>query len=259
MSAVAPQAPPTSLVARAPGRVDAWWVQPVATVVVLAGFVVYATWAGLQNANYYAEPYLSPFYSPCLSANCTHVTLPLLGSWWNWSPAILILWAPGGFRLTCYYYRKAYYRAFVWAPPACAIPDARAKYFGESRFPLILQNIHRYFFYVSIPVLLFLWWDVIHAFRFPDGFGMGVGTLVLLVNASLLSLYTLSCHSCRHACGGNLDRFSQAPVRYRLWKRLSVLNERHSLIAWVSLFGVALSDLYVRLVASGALHDPRLF
>ena len=259
MSAVSPQAPPTSMVMRAPQRADAWWITPLVTVVVLGGFVVYATWAGLQNANYYAAPYLSPFYSPCLSANCSHVTVPLVGSWWKWSPAILILWAPGGFRLTCYYYRKAYYRSFVWAPPACAIPDARSKYFGESRFPLILQNLHRYLFYVSIPVLLFLWWDVVKAFRFPGGFGMGVGTLVLLVNAALLSLYTLSCHSCRHACGGGLRKLSAAPGRYQLWRRITVLNQRHAQIAWVSLFGVALSDLYVRLVASGAIRDLRIF
>ena len=213
--------PPTSMVSRAPQRLDAWWVQPVVTVAVLGGFVLYATWAGLQNANYYAAPYLSPFYSPCLSANCEHVTVPLLGSWWKWSPAILILWAPGGFRFTCYYYRKAYYRSFVLAPPACAIPDARSKYFGESRFPLILQNLHRYFFYASIPVLVFLWWDALKAFRFAEGFGVGVGTLVLIANATLLSLYTLSCHSCRHACGGGLKKFSAAPARYQLWKKLT--------------------------------------
>ena len=251
--------PPTSMVSRAPERVDAWWLQPAVTVVVLGAFVLYATWAGLQNANYYAAPYLSPFYSPCLSTNCSHLSVPLVGSWWKWSPAILILWAPGGFRFTCYYYRKAYYRSFVWAPPACAIPDARSKYFGESRFPLILQNLHRYFFYLSIPVLAFLWWDAVKAFRFAEGFGMGVGTLVLIANATLLSLYTLSCHSCRHACGGGLKKFSAAPRRYQLWKRLTVLNERHAQIAWVSLFGVALTDLYVRLVASGAIRDLRIF
>jgi len=86
-----------------------------------------------------------------------------------------------------------------------------------------------------------------------------VGTLVLLVNAALLSLYTLSCHSCRHACGGGLRKFSAAPGRYQLWRRITVLNQRHAQIAWVSLFGVALSDLYVRLVASGAIRDLRIF
>ena len=107
MSAVAPQASPTPIAARAPQRVDAWWVRPVLTVIVLAAFVVYATWAGMQNAYYWADPYLSPFYSPCLAANCAHSDVALFGDWWKWSPAILILWAPGGFRLTCYYYRKA--------------------------------------------------------------------------------------------------------------------------------------------------------
>jgi hypothetical protein len=240
-------------------RRDAWWVEPLLTVLALGGFVVYATWAALQNTYYYVDPYLSPFYSPCLSANCQHVSVPLIGSWWNLSPAFLILWIPGGFRLTCYYYRKAYYRSFWWAPPGCAVADARSGYSGETGFPLILQNIHRYFFYLSIPVLAFLWWDVLKAFQFPGGFGMGVGTLILLVNAALLSLYSLSCHSCRHVCGGHVDVFSKAPGRYRLWSALTRLNERHMLFAWISLFGVAFADLYVRLVAMGVIRDLRFF
>jgi hypothetical protein len=40
---------------------------------------------------------------------------------------------------------------------------------------------------------------------------------------------------------------------------VSALNGRHMLLAWISLFTVALADLYVRLVASGAITDPRLF
>ena len=106
--------------------------------------------------------------------------MPIFGDWWKCRRPSSSSGRPGGFRLTCYYYRKAYYRSFVWAPPACAVPDARTKYFGESRFPLILQNIHRYFFYFSIPILFFLWWDAIRAFSFPDGFGIGVGTLLLV-------------------------------------------------------------------------------
>ena len=35
------------------------------------------------------------------------------------NPALLVLPFPLTFRLTCYYYRKAYYRAFFWSPPAC--------------------------------------------------------------------------------------------------------------------------------------------
>jgi hypothetical protein len=97
------------------------------------------------------------------------------------------------------------------------------------------------------------------AFDFPDGFGMGLGTLILLVNAVLLAAYTASCHSCRHICGGRLDVLSRAPKRYRTWRLVSALNARHMLIAWVSLVGVALTDVYVRLVANGTITDPRFF
>lgn len=239
-------------------RNDVWWLEPLIVVLVLGTFGVYSMWAAFQNANYYAAPYLSPFYSPCLAQNCAHVTLPLIGGWWNLSPAFLILGIPLGFRATCYYYRKAYYRSFFWSPPACTIPDARQSYSGETRFPFLLQNLHRYFFYLSTIVVLFLWWDALMAFRFSGRFGIGLGSLVLLTNAILLSLYTLSCHSCRHLCGGRLDTFRQAPTQFRLWRFISGLNERHALFAWISLWGVGLTDLYVRLVASGAIQDPRL-
>ena len=240
-------------------RQDLWWLEPLLVVLVLGGFVVYATWAALQNAHYYAAPYLSPFYSPCLSANCAHLTLPLIGSWWNLSPAILILWIPAGFRVTCYYYRKAYYRSFLGSPPACAVRDIAKSYTGETRFPFVLQNIHRYFFYLATLVVIFLWWDAILAFRFPDGLGVGIGTLVLLGNAFLLSLYSFSCHSCRHLCGGSLNTFSKAPARYAIWRVVSRMNERHMLYAWISLIWVALADLYVRLVSMGVITDVRLF
>ena len=240
-------------------RTDAWWIEPLLVVLVLGGFGVYATWAALQNAHYYAAPYLSPFYSPCLAQRCQHVSLPLVGTWWNLSPAFLILWIPGGFRATCYYYRKAYYRSFFASPPGCAVRDLPRGYSGETRFPFILQNVHRYFFWLSIPVIGFLWWDAILAFRFPNGIGMGIGTLVLIANAALLSLYTFSCHSCRHLCGGSVNVFSQRPGRYRLWRVITRLNERHMLFAWISLFGVGLADLYVRLVSMGVLRDLRIF
>jgi hypothetical protein len=239
-------------------RTDAWWVEPVLVVLMLSSFAIYATWAAFQNAYYYAPPYLSPFYSPCLARNCQHVTLPLIGSWWNLSPALLILWIPGGFRATCYYYRKAYYRSFFGWPPGCAVRDRTRRYTGETRFPFILQNSHRYFFWLSLLVLAFLWWDAILAFRFPGGFGLGVGTLVLIANAALLTLYSLSCHSCRHLCGGHVDVFSRAPGQYGLWRWITRLNERHMLFAWISLIWVGLTDLYVRLVAMGLIRDLRL-
>ena len=240
-------------------RKDTWWKEPLMVVLVLGGFAVYATWAALQNAHYYVAPYLSPFYSPCIAENCAHVSVPLVGSWWNLSPAFLILWIPGGFRATCYYYRKAYYRSFFLSPPACAVRDATKSYSGETRFPFLLQNLHRYFFYLSILILAFLWWDTVLAFQFLDGFGMGLGTVVILVNAILLTLFSLSCNSCRHVCGGYVDSFHSAPTRYKVWSLISRLNGRHMEYAWVSLIWVALTDLYVRLLSMGVIQDLRFF
>jgi hypothetical protein len=240
-------------------RTDGWWIGPLITVVVLSAFVIYGTWVALANADYFVDPYLSPFYSPCLAANCDETTWNIVGDWWRLSPALLILPFPLLFRTTCYYYRKAYYRSFAWSPPACAVPDAQSRYRGETRFPLILQNAHRYFFYLALPFPVILLWDASKAFNFDGEFGMGLGTVVLLVNAVLLGLYTLSCHSCRHLIGGGLKTLSRAPIRYRLWRVVTRLNLRHSGLAWVSLFGVALADLYVRLLANGVFTDPRFF
>ena len=227
-------------------RRDAWWLEPLLVVLGLGAFVVYTTWAALQGSHYEYKNYLSPFYSPLFKP-----------SWWPLSPAILILWAPAGFRVTCYYYRKAYYRSFWWAPPACAVRDARARYTGETQFPLILQNLHRYFFYAATIVLIFLWYDAVYGFIFDGRFGIGLGSVILLANVALLTLYSLSCHSCRHLCGGNLDCFSPNPLRYKVWKVVSALNESHMLWAWISLMSVALADLYVRLLARGILSDLR--
>jgi hypothetical protein len=246
-------------------RRDAWWVLPATVAVVLGAFIVYSTWAALQNAHYYAAPYLSPFYSPCLTQSCLHQTFgrglpdyrfPIVGVL---SPAFLILWGPGLFRLTCYYYRKAYYRSFWLAPPACAVPDVKGRYTGETRFPLFFQSLHRYTWYVAIVFVVFLAWDALLAFRFPDGFGLGVGTIVMWVNVVLLAGYTFSCHSCRHVCGGHVDIFSRAQTRYRVWRFLTRLNERHPMYAWLSLFSVGLTDLYIRLVSMGIIRDLRLF
>ncbi len=230
-------------------RKDMWWVEPLITGVVLGAFGIYSTWRALSNQFYYTEPYLSPFYSPLL-----------LLDWWPLSPAILILWAPLGFRATCYYYRKAYYRAYFFSPPGCAVKPVgkRGSYAGESSFPFILQNIHRFFLYASIVILLFLWIDSYEAFFFHDGMGVGVGTIVLTANAFLLTMYSFSCHSFRHLMGGNLDVFSKCPTRFRLWGAISVQNEVHMKWAWTSLVFVALTDLYVFLVANGTITDLRL-
>ncbi|MFC3575832.1 hypothetical protein ACFOZ0_21630 [Streptomyces yaanensis] len=246
-------------------RTDRWWLAPAATAAGLFAFVVYSTWRAFADADYYAAPYVSPFYSPCLAERCRTMhagpNADLFGSWWAISPAIIILIFPLGFRLTCYYYRKAYYRGFWLSPPACAVAEPHKKYTGETRFPLILQNIHRYFFYAALLVAGVLTYDTVLAFRdehYRWGH-MGLGTVVFLVNIVLIWAYTLSCHSCRHIVGGKLKHFSKHPVRYRTWQFISRLNARHMLLAWASLVSVALADFYVYLVASGAFDDPRFF
>src|SRR5919198_2586921 len=201
-------------------RRDTWWLPPLITVVVLLSFVAYGSWVAFGNANYYADPYISPFYSPCIAANCEHTTFRVIGSWWGFSPALLILPFVLGFRVTCYYYRKAYYRAFWASPPACAFREPHKSYTGETRFPLVLQNIHRYFFYAALLVAGVLTYDTVLAFRdthYRWGH-MGLGTLVFLVNIVLIWAYTLSCHSCRHIVGGKLKHFSKHPVRYKAWQ-----------------------------------------
>ena len=244
-------------------RRDAWYVTPVAVFVGLSAFIVYATWAAFQNAHYTAGPYLSPFYSPELFGASPHAWFGPMPSWWpGWlpfSPALLILPLPAGFRLTCYYYRGAYYKAFWADPPACAVGEPRKGYTGEHGLPLILQNVHRYFLYVAIAFLFFLWHDVWLAMWFDEGFGVGVGTLVLAFNTAMLSLYTLSCHSLRHLVGGKRDCVSAKPVSFACYSCVSGLNKNHMLYAWISLFGVMFADLYVRLVSMGVWTDVRLF
>ena len=249
-------------------RTDRWWLQPTITVAVLVSFIIYATFRAFEGAHYFAEPLISPFYSPCLSSDCVagssllgqpfgHVVLFGLAI----SPALFILIFPLGFRMTCYYYRKAYYRSFWQSPPACAVAEPHKSYSGETKAPLIVQNSHRYFFLIGMIFNVILTYDAILAFRNPEKqWGhMSVGTLVLLLNATLLWGYSLSCHSCRHTVGGRLRNFSKHPVRYKMWTFVSKLNEKHQNFAWVSLFGVAFADLYVRLVASGAITNFYFF
>ncbi len=244
-------------------RRDLWWLEPTLIFVFFTVFVIYAVYAGLIGNNYYKAPYLSPFYSPCVTANCEHLTfgVPLIGKWWNFAPAIWIVGFPLLFRFTCYYYRKAYYRSFFWSPAACTVPDARATYAGETKFPFILQNIHRYTWYVGVLLVIILSYDAILAFRFPTAgggyaFGIGLGTVIMVVNVVLIALYTFSCHACRYLVGGRHDRMHGRPVQYALWKLVSILNVRHGTYALLSLTSVGLVDLYVRLYAAGIINDP---
>ncbi len=243
-------------------RTDRWWLQPLITVVVLLAFIAYSTFRAFQNAYYFAEPYISPFYSPCITTRCEGDSFPEFFTGPAWiSPALYILVLPLGIRLTCYYYRKAYYRSFWLSPPACAVAEPHRRYTGETRFPLVGQNVHRYFLYAALLFNVILFYEAFRGFRDETGeWGhMGLGTVILLVNAVMLFLYSISCHSCRHIVGGRLNTFSKHPLRYKAWTAVSKLNARHMQYAWISLFTVAFADFYVFLLATGTISDLRFF
>ncbi|MBM3812664.1 MAG: succinate dehydrogenase [Acidimicrobiia bacterium] len=247
-------------------RRDLWWVQPLVVFCALSAFLIYANWAAFQGEHFRFGPYLSPFYSPELWGDPVESWFGAKPAWWpGWLPfsaAIIILWAPAGFRVTCYYYRGAYYKAFWADPPSCTVGEPRTHYRGENSFPLIVQNIHRYFLYLALIFLFFLAHDVWKALWFTDSagaatFGIGVGTLVLAVNVTLLGGYALGCHSLRHLIGGRRDLFT-SNTRRNAYVCVSCLNRRHMLWAWMSLFWVAFSDIYVRLCSMGIWTDWRL-
>jgi hypothetical protein len=251
-------------------RSDVWWVEPVVTVAVLGLAALYITWAAFQGTHYYVAPYLSPLYSPIFFTDTSQpgaapLEHALFGAWPSWwpsflpsSPAFFILIFPGLFRFTCYYYRKAYYRAFTGSPPACAVvPLAKSRrYEGETHW-LLFQNLHRYALYLAIPFIPILTWDALQSFVKEGRFGVGVGSLVLSINAAALAGYLFGCHSLRHLVGGHDDCMScgRKSARYQSWSFFTRFNEKHANFAWFSLVWVVLTDVYVRLVSMGVIHD----
>lgn len=247
-------------------RTDRWWLSPLVAGLSLGLFLVYSGVRLFWDKNYFVEAYdyVAPFYSPCMSTSCVPGTSPLgtpIGSLPAWmSPAMIILVIPAGFRATCYYYRKSYYRSYWLSPPACAVAEPHKSYTGETRFPLVFQNMHRWFFYLAFLLSVILTYDAIKAFHGKDGgFGIGLGTVILLINAVLIWAYTMGCHSCRSITGGRLTHFSKHPLRYWLWTQVSKLNANHGRYAFASMYSIMIADAYVWLVASGTVTDLRLF
>ena len=253
-------------------RTDKWWVEPLLVLLGLGGFIVYSTWAAFQAEFYWAVSYLSPFYSPILYINdwglangaSGHEWFGEFPDWWKntglpASPAFLILAFPGAFRFTCYYYRGAYYKAFIGTPPACAVTSLphKPKYSGET-FLLIFQNLHRYALYIAIIFLFLLSYDAFLSYSYNGEIGIGVGSIVLTLNPVFLGMYTLGCHSFRHLVGGRKDCFSccgTGALQNGVYHKVSWLNRNHKLFAWISLFWVGFSDFYVRMVSMGVITD----
>ena len=240
-------------------RLDRWWVAPGVQGTLFTVCATYLFVSGILltpvfGTPYVVDGYLSPLFSPLVRPDW-------LPTWI--SPGLFILWVPLGFRATCYYYRKAYYRFYFADPPGCAVgePSIHRRYRMEAALPFILQNLHRFFLYLAFVPLFFLGLDALLSLQVDGGWRIGPGVVILSVNALLLSGYSLSCHSLRHLVGGRLDCFScsrRTQVRYSLWQRLTQLNRHHMAWAWASLISVTLADVYIRLLALGVISDPAI-
>ena len=247
-------------------RVDQWWLEPASTAIGLALFFGYLTFRAFDATYVWYDPYISPTVAPPVFTPASGYpgAVPVEHAWFgafpDWWPAFLpqspAFFLPGlaiAFRFTCYYYRGAYYKAFALSPPSCSVRGLPKRYRGETAL-LIFQNFHRYTLYGALLLLVCLWWEGLAAFVRDGRIGIGVGTVVMLINAALLSAYTFGCHSWRHLIGGRRDCFT-CDAQYRLWKGSSWLNTRHMAFAWFSLVWVAFTDLYIYLVATGTIRD----
>jgi hypothetical protein len=259
-------------------RTDRWWFEPLLAGIGFLAFVIYTTWAMLQGNYYWWSAgnsgfggYLSPFYSPLLFieqgvSGAAPIAHAWFGSWPNWmpniipvTPAFLILAGPLSFRLTCYYYRKFYYRSYFLSPPACAVGGITQKRFNGETKLLVIQNLHRYTFYIAVGFVVILSYDAFLSFFRNGKLGVGVGSIILLINPILLAGYVFGCHAFRHLSGGRLDCFScpngQEKFSFKIWRGASKLNSHHMFWAWISMVWVALADIYVRMVSKGLLVD----
>lgn len=243
----------------ATNRRDRWWIAPGIQGILfttLAGYLFFSgiVWTPLFGTAYEVDGYLSPLFSPLIAPGWLPAFI---------SPGLLILWIPLGFRATCYYYRKAYYRFYFADPPGCAVgePTIHKRYAMESRLPFILQNFHRFFLYLAFIPLFFLWVDAVGSL-FPEGRGrLGLGSVIFFANVVLLMGFSISCNSLRHLAGGRLDCFSctrRDRAQHSVWQRLTALNRHHMAWAWVSFISVSLADVYVRLLALGVITDPAI-
>ncbi len=183
-----------------------------------------------------------------------------------YSPTILVLPLVGLYRLTCYAYRKDYNRHVFKHPIACPaygrMDGSSRKYTGETSSVFKVENLHRYFLYAAIAILPFFYYDLALSLSYSGGLILRLGSIVLAVNAVLITMYVFSCHSLRSLIGGRKDCFScmaGAHGRKRLYDAQSKLNAHHEAIAWASLIFIVFTDLYMRALSAGMPLDHVIF
>lgn len=253
-----------------------WWFKPLLQGLVIIIFVAYTT-ATLFFSSVFGDGKFGNYRSPIFDIDVPQSVLNAL-HWPANNPflptALLVLWVPIGYRATCYYMRRIYYRSFFGNPPACAtngVDFRRGKYTGERFLPFILNNYHRYFLYAAIVVALIHWIELPNAFNMGTSshyqFGIGVGTIIIALDTLLLTFYVLSCHAFRHLFGGGSNCYSCSSLKtaeHKTWKVISVLNEYHGTFFWLSLISVMVADFYIRLLVPGnvfgfTIHDYVFF
>lgn len=226
-------------------RLDRWWLETLVSGLAFLLAILYSVVRALEGKFFQWGPYISPLYP-----------IPLENAWV--SPAMFTMWIPAGFRLTCYFCRRVYYRSVFMDPPACMVSEPKRNYKGESAFPYVLLNLHRYFLILAIVFVPIHWLHALKGFIWDGEFGIGIGSLILLGDSVFLTLYVFSCHSLRHLSGGIVDVFSKNIARYRFWKITSSLNKHHGFFFWISLISVVVADLYIRLLSDNLIREIRL-
>jgi len=244
-------------------RIDNWWAQPAVMGIGLILAVLWTLWRVVFfsdhiDYNVNGAHVISPMFSPNV------LDWDMFSGWDHpsWvNAAVLILWIPFSFRGTCYYMRRVYYRTFFASPVACWVdePEINKKigYQGEKRLFLI-NNLHRYFLYMVIPILLIKWWDITHTMTFSnDGYGFTGGTIILFLEAVCLTFYVTSCHALRHLAGGMLDRWTTgiSKVRGALFSKISIINRDHGFWFWISLVLVFVGDAWTIACSKGMIND----
>ena len=183
-----------------------------------------------------------------------------------YSPTILVVPVVGLFRLTCYAYRKDYYRNIFNHPQSCAADvrgDSTSRgYSGETTL-FAFNNLHRYLLYIGIILLPFFYYDFYVSVTYFGGFVLRFASVLILLNALLLTLWVFSCHAFRHVfAGGNVKCYDCAlkpKARKGFFNFQSMLNKRHEDWAFISLVVIVLVDLYLRALAAGWPIDFRIF
>tara|TARA_Y100000766_G_scaffold265742_1_gene259532 strand:- start:1813 stop:2667 length:855 start_codon:yes stop_codon:yes gene_type:complete len=247
-------------------RIDRWWTQPLWMGVALTAALIYTVLRLVyfdSQIHYENHRVTSPIFSPDI-IHLWNLDVP------NWAnSAMLILWIPFGFRGTCYYMRRVYYRTFFASPSACMVAEPKISkkigYRGE-RGLFFFNHLHRYMLYLALIILTMKYFDILHTMQFysPNGqtsIGLSIGTIVLTIEAFLLTMYVTSCHAFRHLIGGGANRWRGILGKFqgRIYEIVSGFNIHHGFWFWTSLAMVFLGDLFVWGVAEGVLSDPRIF